>query len=232
MLRTCQSIARSNVARRVTAIFILAMVVFVAGCRTPNGVLRQRGLLAMDAHRYDAAFENFRTAVNQDPTDWRAQYLFGVVLLERGYPLESQLALEKARSLRPANPETPDILDHLAEALYQQGRHENLHALVDEATERFGTTHDFLRQAEYLAKTDEVDGAMIAYQKAVHFAEPGDATPLIEMAAFYERIGDTPSAVEAWRQAHHIEPKNELVATKLRQYGIVPGPAAARQPQR
>jgi Flp pilus assembly protein TadD len=211
--------------------FSLMLVVLLVGCRTPNGVLRQRGLLAMDAHNYDAAFENFRTAVNQDPTDWRAQYYFGVVLLERGYPLEAQLALEKARSLRPASPETADILDHLAEALYQQGRKENLHALVDEATEMFGTTRDFLRQAEYLAKTDEVDGAMIAYQKAVRFAAPGDATALIAMAAFYERIGDPPNAVATWRQAHRVEPNNELVAAKLRQYGIVPGPAAARQPQ-
>jgi Flp pilus assembly protein TadD len=212
-------------------LFAMAIITFAAGCRTPNGVLRQRGLLAMDAHNDDAAFENFRTAVKQDPTDWRAQYYFGVMLLKKGYPLEAQLALEKARSLRPAHPETPDILDHLAEALFEQGRYENLHALIEQAAEQFGTTRDFLRQAKYLAKMDQVDAALIAYRKAARFAEPNDATPWIEMAAFYERLGDTPNAVATWRQALHIEPKNEQVAAKLRQYGIVPGPSAARQPQ-
>lgn len=220
--------------RARTLIRSTLMVICLAGlvaCKTPNNFLRQQGITALERGDLAQAQQRFQTAAAQDPTDWKAQYYLGSVLLEQGQPLDAQLTLEKARSLRPAHAETPDILDKLAEAIYQQNRREALVVMLDEAASEFGAVRDFLRQGDYLARIGEVDLALIAYQKAVRFAVAGDPQPYLRKAAFHEQIGDSAGAIQALRHAYHAAPNDPAVAAKLRQFGIVPGPTVALPPE-
>ena len=205
-------------------------VVMFTGCRTPTSIIRQRGVTALHADDQRAAFEHFTRAVHQDPTDWKSQYQMGKLLLTRGEPLHAQLALEQARALRPDHTETPQIIDHLAQALYQQGRYDSLHALLSEAATTFGASVDFVRQGDYLIRIEDVDGAKVAYLKAVHFAGPDQIEPYIKLAEFYEHIGDRNVALGTWKRAYFMVPGNRQIESKLREYGIVPGPTVGAPP--
>lgn len=199
-------------------------LMLLPGCQTPNSLLRQRGFVALQQGHQQTAHDNFAQAVKQDPTDWLAQYNLGKLLLERGQPLDAQLTLGRALSLRPDHPETAGITDSLAEALYKQDRHDSLRALLAEATRTFGSSADFLRQGDYLTRIGEVDGAKLAYLKAAQFADAADARPYVRLAEFYEQIGDGTKALGAWQRAYFLAPGDAQVADKLHQYGIVPGP--------
>jgi len=220
--------------RSITGLACLLLTILLAGgCKTvPNSVLRQRAYIATQKGDLEVARENYQRAATQDPTDWESQYRLGETLLKLKQPVEAQLTLEKARVLRNNHPETPRIIDLLAEAFYQQNRPEQLHMLLREAADEFSTVHDYVRQGDYMFKTNEMDGARVAYLKAVRFASPGDIEPYAKLATFYEKIGDMPKAVTSLRNAHYINPNDPGIADRLREHGIVPGPAAALKPEK
>jgi len=208
------------------------MLLAIAGCKNPpNAMLRQRGYEALDMRERERAFALFSRAVKQDPTDWKAQLYYGKILNTRGRPLDAQLALERSLVLRPNHPETPQIIDELAESLFLQHRYEQLHDLLASVASENMTVHGYLRQGEYLARMKEIDGARVAYTKAAAFAKPNDVGPYLKMVTFYKTIGDTAGEIKTLRYAHYIRPTDPGIANKLREHGIVPGPAAALNPK-
>jgi Flp pilus assembly protein TadD len=139
----------------------------------------------------------------------------GLVKLAQERPLDARLHLEVAYSLRDSDPETPDILDALAKALFMEGATSKLDIMLRSATATYGTPRDYYRQAEYLAKAGDVDGARAAYLKAMKVAKPEDITPFIKQADFYEGLGDKVNAVIALQQAAAIEPQNRVIAQRI-----------------
>ena len=210
---------------------LLACVMGTAGCQS-NPVLRLHGENAYNDGQYDLARQKFTKAVNQKSSDWKAHYYLGLIALKQGQPLEAQLSLEKALSVRDSHIITPDILDALAQSLLDQGKHENLAAMLQQATDRYGTTRDYLRQATFLGKSGDVDGAKIAFQKAIRFARHDDPSPFIKLADFYDSLGAGAEALMALRQAYYITPEDPVLADRIRQHGMVPGPTIAIEPQR
>lgn len=201
------------------------LVMTSSGCE-PNPLLRRQGMDALEVGDIDWADNRFSVAVRQDPTDWKSQYYLGRVRLEQDRAAEAQIHLEQALTLREDHPETSDILDVLAEALFRQAANARLYQLLHDATQNYGTLKDYLRQADYLAKTGDIDGAKVAFRKAARFADKDDATPYVAMADFYESIGNTDNAISALRRAYAITPGSRRLANRLREYGIVPGPTA------
>ncbi len=205
---------------------LLALTISLAACNA-NPVLRMHGLDALGTDDLKQAEAQFAQAVEQDPTDWKSLYHLGVIRLQQGNALDAQLLLERALVLRRDHAETADILDALAQALSQAKRIDDLHALINQAVDDYGSSRDYIRQGSYLHQLGDIDGAKFAYRKAAYFAKPGDAQPFVNLADFYEQIGDTANAVTSLRHAYGINPKDRLIAERLRNYGIVPGPTAA-----
>lgn len=215
--------------RHLVRIFCLLLLGLVwgalAGCQSAP-YLRERGIEAFQIGQFGRAAQRFRDAAKTEPSHWASHYYLGMIHLKRDRPLDAQLALELALSLRPADPKTPQILDALAEAHYVQSDHAGLHGLLSKACEDFGTSHDFLRQGKYLALLGDADNAHIAFQKAVRFAS-SEVAPYLAMADFYVSIGANDKATTALCRALDIEPDNQLVHQGLRQLGVVPGPTIA-----
>lgn len=207
------------------ALTIAAVFLFVGCSAAPNSLLRLQAREAMDAKDYTTAREKLDTALAQDPADWKANYYMGLVRIAQDKPLDARLKLEVAYSLRDDDPETADILDALAQALHKEGNSEKLDVMLKGATTRYGKPRDYYRQAEYLAKEGDVDGARAAYLKAVKVARADDITPFIKQADFYESLGDKVNAVVALQQAQAIEPQNLTIARRIS--ALVVGPAAA-----
>ena len=206
---------------------LFGIALLVAGCASqPNSVLRLQAKDAIDAKDYTTAREKLDTALAQDPADWKANYYMGLVRLGQEKPLEARLHLEVAYSLRDEDPETPAILDALAQALHKEGDVEKLDIMLKSATARYGRPHDFYRQAEFLGKQGDVDGARAAYLKAVNVAKPDDITPYMKQADFYEGLGDKVNAIVALQQAQNIEPFNRTIAARISSLVLEPKPAA------
>lgn len=217
-------------SRGLSMVALALLLVALAGCET-NLQIREQGHTARRQGDLAAAEAQYARAAQRDPTDPLAHYYLGLVKLEQGQPLEAQLALEKALAIKSADPEwTPRILDKLAEAIYRQNRPANLHAFLARTVRTYGSSRDYLRQAEYLAKTGDLDQAQLAYRKAAYFAPEGDATPYLAIAEFYESLNDVPNAVAALRYAYYVAPENPKVASMFRRFGVVPGPTVGQEP--
>lgn len=210
--------------------FTVAVLLAAGGCQSAS-YLRQRGVEAFEVGRYERAGKLLTTAAEKDPSNWYTHYYLGMAHLELSRPLEAQLELEMAEGVRPNNSVMPQILDGLAESIYQQGDSAALYALLTRACKDRGTTYDFLRQAKYLALIGDADSARSALRKATHFAPVDDVTPYLATADFYELIGDGPNAVMALRRALSIEPDSTNIKNRLRGHGVIPGPTIELAPE-
>jgi tetratricopeptide (TPR) repeat protein len=211
-------------------LLVLAGCLLLGGC-VSNLHLRQQGRNATFAGDLELAHQKFAQAVQREPDDYRAQYYLGVNDLARKQPLEGQWALENALRLRPDDPEwTPQILDQIAEALYQQDQADKLEVFLRTTLGYYGQWNDYLRQAKYLAKIGDMDGAALAHHQAAYFAPAGYTSPYLAMADFYESINNQPKVELALRYAYHVNPKAAKVSQRLRKFGIVPGPTIAVSP--
>ncbi len=229
---------RTPVGRRITlALAALATggLLLSAGCET-NMMKRDKGVEYMSQGQYDRAEAKFQDLMEKAPTDYRNQFFLGVNYLKKGEPLQAQVALERALTLAPETSNIlEDILDHLAEAYLQQGRFDSLSAFLQKTATYYGETDDYLRQATYLAKAGDIDGARTAFKKAAAFADRRDPTPYVEAALFFEQIGDIPSAVDTLRYAYYVDwldrsTTDPRIGEMLRKYGVVPGPTVAAEP--
>ncbi|MEX2212664.1 MAG: hypothetical protein WD768_00965 [Phycisphaeraceae bacterium] len=202
------------------------MLIAAVGCSTaPNSVLRLEAKQALDKKDYVTAEQRLDRALIQDPADWKAQYYLGKLRLAQSRPLDARLALEIAYSLRDSHPETPDVIDALAEAYRREPVLEKLHTLLKTANRRYGTTRDYLRQAHFLGLIGDVDGAKVAFLKAQEFRKGDDITPFVKAADFYEGLGDRVNATIALRQALQIEPKNLVLLGRLQNLQATPTPS-------
>ena len=222
-------IRRSTGRNGILALAVAALMA-AGGCQSAS-YLRQRGVEAFEVGKYERAAKLFTAAADKDPSNWYTHYYLGMAHLNLNRPLEAQLELEMAEGVRPDNSVMPQILDGLAESIYQQGDPAALYALLARACNHWGTTYDFLRQAKYLAKIGDADSAKIALHKATFFAPGDDVTPYLATADFYESIGDGSNAVTALRRALSIEPDSTKIKSRLRDHGVVPGPTIVLPPE-
>lgn len=203
----------------------------VTGCKN-NVVYRELGYESYRQQDYFTAAEQFQTAVNKKPADYRSQYYLGLSNLKLNKPIPAQTPLEQALALRPDDPQwTPKIADALAETYYQQERFETLYGFLDNMIQTYSQQPvDFLRKAKYLGLLGDADGQKTALQKAAYFAVPGDTSPYLAIADFYAAVNDTPNEIQALRFAYYVDPTNDTVKDRLRGLGIVPGPTIADAP--
>lgn len=219
----------------VASVFAMLMSV---GCQydapdfmVTSTMMRQKGFEDINKGDWYLARDDFAKAVEISPDDAVSQYYLGLSDLKLNDPLSAQLALEKAYTLAPDDPElTPRIIDRLAEAYYQQDRQDVLIGFLNQTTEDRGTSRDYLRQAQYQFKMGDVDAAELSYRKAAYFAEAGDSTPYVAIADFYQTLGDKENAILALKYGYYVSPNDQRVATRMRKLGLVPGPTHEQEP--
>lgn len=219
--------AARNAAMLLTCV---CLALLLAGCQSAIN-LRDEGVLALRRGQNQLAVQKLTQSVELDESSARSRYQLGRAYLAVNENIKAQYELEKAYALAPDEDDlTPDILDHLAEALYRQDRTASLFAFLEKQTSQTPTTRDYLRQGKYFAMAGDPDAARLAYRKATYFADPKDVRPYVAIADFYTSIGDEPNAVLALRYANYVAPGNLDVAERLRKFGIVPGPTITEAP--
>lgn len=221
----CFHQTRSPLPRFVAALLLLAAL---AGCAPSVYTLRERGMNAYQAERYELAQRNFERVIEREPADAMANYYLGLLALKEDRANDARNHLEIAYTLFEAQPQMPPemdrLLDALAEAMYRQGETRQLIAFTEQAINRSGKLSDYLRKAEYLMRLGDHDSALTAYRTAINIAEPGDPTAHLALADFYESLGDRGKALATLKRAYRVDPDHERTAERLRSYGVVPGP--------
>ncbi|WP_428386695.1 tetratricopeptide repeat protein [Mucisphaera sp.] len=225
-----RTLPKLSTLRNLSLAALLALTPTLPGCVTST-MLREKGQAAQARGDHEAAIDFYLEGLQKNPADHRARFHLGEAYLATNQPLEAQLQFERVYAARP-NDEllTPRVLDRLAEAIYQQDRPLDLFQMLEETAEARGTSRAYLRQADYLVKIGDHDQAAIAYKIAARFAEPGDPTPYLKAAAFYESIGDPANTALNLRYAIYVDPDNPTINPWFRKLGIVPGPTLPLAP--
>jgi len=216
--------------RRIGSALLILVCVIASGCEIPAPIVAQRGVEAYEVGQFAKATSLFKKVRQREPANWQANYYLGLIELRDRNLLSAQLLLENALTLRPGHRETPEIIDALAESLFQQDIQAKLRALLAEDSKRTQSVYAFLRQATYLYKLGDVDGARVAYRKAAFFAKKDDPTPYLRQADYFEAIGDEDAALTALLHALYIIPDNPRLHDRIRGYGVAPGPTVALPP--
>jgi tetratricopeptide (TPR) repeat protein len=211
----------------------------LGGCTTlPNDVLRQYAAddirqndMTGDKAALDQAHKYLAQAVEQEPTDAWAQYMLGQVDLRLKNPLAAESCFEQALVNRMGTLSEPPILDGIAQSLLDQGDKSRLAAfLIQQAHDR-PTVEGYLRQAKFLARMGDADGAALAFKKAARIAAKSDPTPYLAAAKYYGSIGDKADQVLALRRAYTADHDSTEVLVQLHLAELEPGPALLLPPQ-
>jgi len=212
---------------------LLCLLTCVLGaCATSTPVLRERGTKAMQAGQYERARTHFQRIVERDATDLNAQYTLGRIALNQDRPGDARTHFSVAHTIaqRKANP-TPgvdQIIDGLAEAMFQSGDHTQLAGFLQSTLER-GDVGDYLRLADYYRRMGDPDNALVTYRKAIGNA-PRDARPYAELSEFYDDLGDRDKALRYLRMGYQLNPQYADLTERLRSFGVTPGPTAGLEP--
>lgn len=221
------------------------------GCGLSTDIARVNGYESFRAGNHTEAREQFEKCVQADATDWKSHYYLGRIELDRGGDAYyARRHLEIADTIRKSLPDSQlnpkpgaaqtavpfptrhQIADALAEAMLRQGLTTRLYSYTRQQATDYGETEDYLRMGRYLAQIDDRDEAGLAYVKATMIADPTDARPHVELAGFYDKVGDRAAALIELRKAYYIDPMIKGLAEDIRRHGMVPGPTIGIQPER
>lgn len=222
---------RLSIRRWCVLLGVLVLGLPLGGCGYNAHHQKQLAREEMSQGDYVAARNRLSEVTQHARSDWESHYYLGLCLLELNEPVQAQTQLGQALAVQDRNPEwTPQILDAMAQSLFDQDRPDELYAFLRAQIDRYGTWQDYARQARFLAKAGDVDGAALAYRKAAYFSKNRDENIYLEIADFYESIGDQGRAAQALRWAYWINPGHLQIPGRMRRLGIVPGPTQREQP--
>lgn len=215
---------------KLTVMLGLFAVMLTTGCYNPP-VEKFHSRKAMDAGDYATAEQKLLGVVDHDPSDWEGHYLLGLAYLGQNRPIEAQSQLELALTVKDRSAtQTPKILDALARSLEMQQSYDQLYAFLDAQIARYEGWEDYARKARFLAKANDIDGAALAYRQAAYFSRNETEDIYLEIATFYEGIGDYDKAIQALKWAYYINDKHTQIPGRFRKLGVVPGPTLKEAP--
>lgn len=217
---------------RLTTTILLGLcgLMFTTGCFNPP-VERYYAREALEAGDYRTAQTRAQGVLERDASDWEAHYLLGKALLGMNQPVKAETELQLALAVEDEDAEnTPKILDAVAESLYRQERQAELIGFLDAQINRYEGWQDYARKGRFLAKAGDKDNAALAYRQAAYWSKNTDPAIYIEIADFYEGIGNYDRAKQALRWAYYIDDTNEEVEDRFRRLGEVPGPTLEESP--
>ena len=97
--------SKMNVSTFFTPLACLLLALLTVGCQTvrPPETVRRSGDHLFERGNYAAAAEEYGEIVARYPGDWRAQYKYGLSLLELEQNADARQALEIALTQKPDN---------------------------------------------------------------------------------------------------------------------------------
>ncbi|MGE3107983.1 MAG: tetratricopeptide repeat protein [Phycisphaerales bacterium] len=210
----------TRTAFRALGIAALAMVINIAGCNTQTRTLpavRNSGEYALATNDTERAFADFREYTERDPGSAYGHLMLGKTYLAKDMPAHAREQFELAYTNDPRN---PDVVESLAEAMYQDKEYDDLMRFLRQRVVERQESSDYLVLGKYSRLTGDSDGALESLLTAAKLDQGRSVRPQLELADFYEAVGKPGEAARRARMAYFIAPDSSRVKQTLARLGV------------
>lgn len=190
-------------------------VASLAGCNTQQRTLpaiRVSGEHALQHNDTERAFADFREYTERDPGSSYGHLMLGKTYLAKEMPAHAREQFELAYTNDPNN---PDVVESLAEAMYQDREYDDLFRFLRQRTTDRNAVTDYLILGKYSRLTGDSDAALTALQTAASMDRGRTVRPQLELAEFYEAVGKPGEAARRARMAYFIQRDDARVKALL-----------------
>lgn len=204
----------------VSAIISIAL----AGCQGPRSTEQSidLGNHYLEFGEWQKAADAFQPVVQNSPGLWQGEYGYGVAMANLGDLVTARRCLETANDKSPGNLQ---IIEALADVLFQQGDSSQLFQLLRGAGTALGRPEPYLILGQYAIRLKDNDSALIALQAAIESdsgaQRPRTTEPYYQMALLQLQLGNKAECVRRLRQAYGISSSDPRVIQSLQGQGVV-----------
>ena len=221
--------------RRVVASSIVVFAAASLGCETtgdtvstpPSVKLQKDGDHEFRWGRYESAAGYYERILEREPGNADALEMYGRCMLELDRPAEAAKVFMTATARRPGD---RDLVLLLGDAEFQNGEYDRAFQLLRTWAIDNEDADAWLELAGFAMELDDPDTARDAIERAIELDPEASAGAYVAAADLAERLGDEALALRRLRQAYGIEPGNQSISNRLREFGEVPGPTIALPP--
>jgi tetratricopeptide (TPR) repeat protein len=220
-----------------TALAGLPLLGLAAGCQdvlTYSDQTREAGMTAYMQGDYPKAAGAFRSALRQDPRDYRSHYYLGQSSLQMGNYQQALVAFQACldtQNVTLAGQEDDEMrlkaLDGLAQAIVKSDSADLEVNKVEQAARNAkgpAAAREFFVLAKVYRYRKLPDMALDFYNRAT-LEDPRNFAYAKEYGLYCEQLQQTAKAQEVLRQAYSINQRDPEVVAALQRVGVVPGPS-------
>ncbi len=212
---------------------LIAVALFCAGLTSCNSqsrtlpAIRTSGEYALEHDDTERAFADFREYTQRAPGASYGHLMLGKTYLAKQMPAHAREQFELAYTNDPNN---PDVVESLAQAMYEDTEYDDLFRFLRQRTTERNASHDYLLLGRYSRLTGDSDAALDALLTAARLDQGRSIRPQLELADFYESIGKSGEAARRARMAYFIQPEDPRVKAALTRLRVPIGASTALVP--
>lgn len=216
-----------NTNRSLFASLLLTASLVGCSSQRPLDRVRLDGTRHLDAKQYNDAAADFNELVTRKPEDHQARYDLGLALIGAGQPAEAVKQMRVALDVQPMNEK---YADGVAQAMLAAGQRDDLTEFLNKMALERGRVSDFGRLGKYSARLGNVDEATTALKTAAKLDKGRSLQPQLDLADFYESVGDKANWIKRLRMAYFLNPNDQRVLDSISRAKEIAGPSFAVQP--
>ena len=190
-------------------------------------IIEESGDFAYEKGDYATAVREYREVVERRPGKLSARVNLGRAYLAMG---ESDLAVEHFAAANTIDPNDEGVIELFAHAMLEKGDTEELTRFLRLEANSQNSVSSWMRLGKYLGLAGDDDEAERALLEAARLDAGMTVGPQLELARFYQGVGDSAKTTRRYRMALYVEPGNAVASGELRALGHVPGPTFALEP--
>lgn len=217
--------------RSIQCLFPLLAAGLLTACETPGqrNIIRveQSGQYYYSIGDYETAAREYAEVVNRSPGLWRTRIELARSYMKAGkYPE----AREQLEIVYTSKPNEPGVLDLLAESMVASGDVDSMAGELRRQAEQRQTVADWMRLGVFMHKAGDHDSAEAALLTAARLDQGRNLGPQLALANMYRDVGETAAALDRYRMALYLKPRDPAISQAIRDLGAVPGPTYALVP--
>ncbi|MBC7773281.1 MAG: hypothetical protein H7210_12355 [Pyrinomonadaceae bacterium] len=193
----------------------------LTACNTTNRTLpaiRNSGEYAYEHNDVDRAFSDFKEYTEQAPGHAYGHLWLGKTYLKKDMPAHAREQFELAYT---NDPENPEVIAGLCQAMYQDNHLDDLFRLLHQRTGQKPKASDFVLLGKYSLLAGDADGAQAALLTAAKLDKGRSIDSQLALADFYAAIGKDEDAIKRARMAYYLNPTSPRVLAKLAELNVV-----------
>ncbi len=190
-------------------------------------IIEDSGDFAYEKGDYVTAVNEYREVVERRPGKLSARVNLAKAYLASG---DADLAVEHFGAAYTIDPSNDEVVELFANAMLEKGDTEELTRFLRQEANSQNSVSSWMRLGKYLGLAGDDDEAERSLLEAARLDAGTSVQPQLELARFYQGVGDVAKATRRYRMALYVDPSNPFARGELRALGHIPGPTFALEP--